>query len=265
MWLLAFAIYAACKLLTWISAMISATPGLKVVPPWRHAAYLLAWPGMDAASFLRTHASRRRISLYEWLRGLGKLGTGYVLLFGVARRIPPRLTYLIGWIGGLGIVLILHFGVFELLSCFWRSLGVDARPNMNRPMISKSVSEFWGRRWNTAFRDLTHRFVFRPLAEWLGPRAALLLGFAASGAIHDLVISIPARAGYGRPTVYFAIQGVALIFEHSALGRGLHLGSGAPGRIFTMAVITGPVCLLFHVPFIAGVIVPFMRATGALP
>ena len=78
---------------------------------------------------------------------------------------------------------------------------------MNRPLVSTSLREFWGRRWNTAFRDLTHRFLFRPCASWFGPRWGILAGFLFSGAIHDLVISVPARGGYGGPTAFFAIQG----------------------------------------------------------
>ena len=164
----------------------------------------------------------------------------------------------------VGIILILHFGLFQLLSCYWRSVGIQARPIMNHPLASTSLSEFWGRRWNTAFRDLTHRFLFRPFAAWFGPRLGLFAGFVFSGAIHDLVISVPAKGGYGRPTAYFAIQGAALILERSDFGRRHRLGRGWRGRVFTFLVLVVPVFLLFHRPFVARVIVPFMRAIGAL-
>src|SRR5262249_58339187 len=81
-----------------------------------------------------------------------------------------------GWVGMVGVVLMLHFGSFHLLSCLWRSAGGEAPPLMNRPLLSTSVSEFWGKRWDTAFRDLTHRFLFRPLASPLGPRGAPAAG-----------------------------------------------------------------------------------------
>jgi len=260
MWTLALAIYIGCKWLTWQRTTV------RNIPVWKHVAYLVAWPGMDAASFLEDGpiSNRSQCRSTEWLAATAKLMLGVALLFGVARMIHPRHEYVVGWIGMIGIVMILHFGAFHLLSCWWRSHGVQARPLMNRPLASTSLSEFWGRRWNTAFRDLTYRFLFRPCASWFGPRWGILAGFLTSGAIHDLVISVPARGGYGGPTVFFAIQGAAMMLERSALGRRIGLGSGWPGRSFAIAVLVAPVGLLFHRPFVAGIIVPFMRVLGAI-
>ena len=135
---------------------------------------------------------------------------------------------------------------------------------MDWPLASISLSDFWGRRWNRAFRDLTLRFLFRPLTPRLGPRAALLVVFVFSGLVHDLAISFPAAAGYGGPTLYFVVQGVALLDERSAIGRRLGLTSGWRGRLFAAGVLVIPACLLFHPPFVQAVIIPFMRATGAI-
>jgi hypothetical protein len=260
MWTLAIAVYAGCKSTTWLG------PRVRQVPLWKQAAYLFGWPGMDATAFLghaRISAPSACRSI-EWLAATAKLLFGAALLFAVARLIPQQHEYLIGWTGMIGIVLIFHFGLFQLLSCYWRSLGIEARPIMNCPLASTSLSEFWGRRWNTAFRDLAHRFLFRPFTSWFGPRFGLFAGFLFSGAVHDLVISVPAKGGYGGPTAFFAIQGAAIIFERSALGRRIGLGKGWSGRMFTFLVLAAPVFLLFHRPFVVRVIVPFMRAMGAL-
>jgi alginate O-acetyltransferase complex protein AlgI len=142
---------------------------------------------------------------------------------------------------------------------------VQARPLMNRPLASTSLGEFWSRRWNTAFRDLTHQFLFRPFTARFGPRLGVLAGFLFSGVVHDIVISVPARGGYGGPTLFFAIQGAALMVERSAFGRAIGLGRGVRGRSFAMLVLIAPVGLLFHRPFVVGIMTPFMRALGAIP
>jgi membrane bound O-acyltransferase family protein len=260
MWTLALAIYISCKWLTWQRTAV------RHVPVWKHCAYLFAWPGMDAASFLEEEplSNHAQCRYTEWLAATAKFAFGVALLFGVARMMPAQHEYVVGWIGMIGIVLILHFGVFHLLSCAWRSKGVQARPLMNRPLASTSLSEFWSRRWNTAFRDLTYRFLFQPCASWLGPRWGLLAGFLFSGAIHDLVISVPARGGYGGPTVFFAIQGTAMVIERSGSGRKIGLGSGWSGRLFATTVLLVPAGLLFHRPFVVGIVVPFMRFLGAI-
>jgi len=257
MWLLAGSIYAGCKWLTW-----RRTP-VREAPAWRHAAYLLAWPGLDARAFLsEAPPPEARPSWAEWTGASVKLLLGAALIWGASRLVLPSQELLLGWVGMVGVVLLLHFGSFHLLSCLWRSLGVNARPLMNHPLASESVSEFWGQRWNTAFRDLTHRFLFLPLRARLGPRGALAAGFIFSGVAHDLVISVPAGGGYGWPTLFFVIQAAALLAERSRAGRALGLGSGWRGRLFTFLALALPLCGLFHPPFVLNVAVPFLRALG---
>jgi hypothetical protein len=256
MWTLALAIYAGCKWLTWRRTPVS---GLSA---WRHAGYLLAWPGLDVTAFLATHAVPPP-PRGEWLFAAAKALGGAALLWGAGRVIPMTEDLLLGWCGMVGIVFLLHFGVFHLLSCFWRSLGVNAVPLMNRPWAATTVGEFWGRRWNLAFRDLTYRFLFRPLSSRVGPRWGVAAVFVFSGLVHDLVISTPAGGGFGLPTLFFLIQLVGLFAERSRAGRTLGLGSGWRGRLFTAAVLLGPAPLLYHPPFVRNVVVPFMRALGA--
>src|SRR5207302_1830616 len=84
-------------------------------------------------------------------------------------------------------------------------------------------SGLWRNRWNLGFRQLAHELIFRPLHRTLGGGAAGFLVFVASGLIHDLVISLPAHAGYGLPTAYFVLQGVGMTIEHSSFGKRLGL------------------------------------------
>lgn len=259
MWAVAVAIFVACKLLTWLR-----TP----TPPasaWRHVAYLFAWPGLDPKAFLDTRPlpHDQRPTFGEWAFAGAKLALGATILWGVVPLISPELPLLRGWLGMVGLIFVMHFGLFHLLSCAWRAAGVNAKPLMHWPVLAESVSEFWGKRWNTAFRDLTHRFLFRPLAARLGARAGVAAGFLFSGIVHDLVISLPVRGGYGWPTLYFVVQGFGLLAEKSKFGKRLGLGEGVRGRVFTAVVVIGPAFGLFHPPFVLGVVLPFLDAIGA--
>lgn len=258
MWALAVLIFAACKALAW-----SAAPAAPK-EPGRRLGFFLAWPGLDAVAFLgpRTAAPP---TPQQWRSAALRTLAGLVLVFGVARWVDPASEWAAGWVGMVGLVLALHFGSFALLSCAWREAAVEARPLMDRPLASQSLGEFWGRRWNTAFRDLTHRFLFRPLARRFGPRRAVWLGFLFSGLVHDAVISLPAGGGHGGPTVYFLLQAAGLAAERSRLGRRLGLGRGWRGRVFAWGALALPLGLLFHRPFVLAVIAPFLHAIGALP
>lgn len=257
MWSLAVAIYVACKWLTWSFARRSGVDRQRV------AEYLLLWPGMDSDAFLNDRDGVVTPTFLEWLFAAAKSAVGVVLLYGVLPQISPERELLVGWIGMIGLIFVLHFGVFHLLSCWWRSYDIDAKPLMDWPILATSLGEFWGRRWNRAFRDLTFRYLFRPLTKRFGTTWGLMAGFLMSGLVHDAVISIPAGAGYGGPTLFFIVQGLGILIERSALGRQVGLGRGAVGWLFTVACLVLPVALLFHPPFVRNVIVPFLHAIGA--
>jgi alginate O-acetyltransferase complex protein AlgI len=164
----------------------------------------------------------------------------------------------------LGLILLLHFGSFHLVALAWRRAGVDARPIMRAPAAATSLSSFWGHRWNLGFRQLTHAIVFKPVRRRLGLPLATLLAFAVSGLIHDLVISLPARGGYGLPTAYFVLQGLGVLAERSLLCRRIGLDYGLRGWIFTAMCTAGPVYWCFHPAFVLRVMIPFLRAVGAI-
>jgi len=260
MWAMAFAIFTGCKWLTWRKAC-----GESVRPsPKRSLAYLFLWPGMNASEFLRI--SQNRGSLWKLSSPLpiligpvAKICLGALLLAVSAHQSNQWHPLIAGWVAMFGLILIFHFGAFQLLAIFWQRAGINAQPLMQSPFHSRSLAEFWGKRWNTAFSNLVHEFVFRPLARSWGSSAATLVVFAISGLIHEAVISLPARAGYALPTAYFLLQGCGILLERSRLRRQVDLGSGLRGRLFAIGVTALPAFGLFHPPFIHNVILPMLR------
>ena len=130
---------------------------------------------------------------------------------------------------------------------------------MNKPLSSRSIVEFWGRRWNVAFRDLAHVSVFLPIAHRWGNRAAIAGVFLFSGVLHEVAISIPAHGGYGLPTLYFLGQLVAVMINVSPQRKRLALKHVLRRRLLTIAIVVAPSPILFHPPFLKNAVVPFLR------
>jgi|HubBroStandDraft_6_1064221.scaffolds.fasta_scaffold00311_20 hypothetical protein len=260
MWLLSAAIFLRFKWETWFRAH----EARRRASVERNLGYLFLWPGMDAPKFLATVPAVSRPQSREWLAALAKTALGISLIVFVARRPPSTNGLLAGWLGMLGIVLFLHFGLFHLASLIWRRAGVDAQPIMRSPLSSVSLSEFWGKRWNLGFRQLTHTLIYQPLLLRAGPSIAILSAFAVSGIIHDLVISFPAHGGYGFPTAYFLLQGFAVLLEKSPIGRRLGIGRGHRGWLFVLICAGAPAFWLFHPLFISTVMLPFFAYLGEM-
>ncbi len=255
MWAVAFGIYAGLK---WLSFAAGARTHASAY--CRSAGYLLLWPGMDAKAFFKVRRSLPAPSNHEWISAVANLTLGSFLLLCVVPMVFRSSRLAAGWVAIVGLGLVLHFGLFQMLSLSWRAAGVEAVPIMNAPYRAVSVSEFWGRRWNLAFRDLAHEFVFRPVLATNGATIATIAVFLASGLIHDVVISGSAGAGFGLPTLYFLIQAASLFVERTGPARRLGAGQGVVGWVWCAIVVVGPVGLLFHRPFIERVVLPMMQA-----
>ena len=259
MWSLAFALFFGCK---WLCFRREMAKGLHVGLE-RKVGFLFGWIGMDAANFFAKDNTLETPRAKEWIFAGLKILLGTILIWIGARAALTVNPLLAGWTGMVGIILVLHFGLFHLLALAWRAAGVRATPLMRAPLLSRSLGEFWGRRWNTAFHELTNTFLFVPLRCAFGTRAAILLAFLASGLLHDLIISVPARGGYGLPTLYFFLQGAGVLFEHTKIARRCGLGRGIRGWLFMLLVTAGPAFWLFHPPFVHHVILPMLHAIGA--
>jgi predicted DCC family thiol-disulfide oxidoreductase YuxK len=259
MWLLAFSLYLGCKWLTWRRAM----RGVNDANTSLSFGYLFGWVGMDAKKFLQNKRTDFAVKPRDWLWATAKILLGAVLVWFVARRFVGTQPLAAGWIGMVGIILCLHFGLFHLLALAWQRAGVNAQPIMCEPLRATSLADFWGRRWNAAFHFLANDFVFRQLLRKFGATGAMILVFLLSGLIHDFIISLPARGGYGLPTAYFLIQGLGIVFERTTFAKHLGFGHGWRGWLFTAACTIGPAFWLFHPFFVHNVILPMLQAIGA--
>lgn len=209
---------------------------IRPLPPARLAGYLALWPGMDPAPFATTRKSEGAGLLIE---GTAKAAVGALLL-----ALPTAPSWLDVPRKLLGVALLAHFGLCDVLAGAWRLRGVAVERLFDRPWASTSLSEFWGRRWNRAFSAVARERVFRPTARRWGRGAGLLASFLFSGLLHELLLSVPARGGWGLPTAYFLLHGLLAASER---GR-------APGRAWTAFWVLAPLPLLFHPWFVRAIL-----------
>jgi alginate O-acetyltransferase complex protein AlgI len=248
MWTIAAAIFSSLKLLTWWPIRLTATP-------FRTMAYFFACASLDAKRFFATSTTPARDDRAT-LPAIAHLAIGATFLWAIAPSISFNHPNLIASIGMIGIVLMLHFGLLQLLSIAWQRRGVDCPLVMNRPLSFVSLADFWSR-WNRPFTALAYQTLFRPLRR-VSVVSATMTTFLISGIVHDLAISFPAGGGFGGPTLYFLIQGGGIVLE-----RALNLPRPYR-RVFAAVVLVAPISLLFHATFIRNVVLPMMSAIGAL-
>lgn len=207
--------------------------------PARALGYWTLWPGMDARPFATT-APASGAGLLAW--ALLKMGAGAGLLFvrvGIPAIDVVRVFAAIG--------LLVHFGLCDMLAAFWRLRGVPVERLFVNPLASKTLGEFWGRRWNLAFHAVARDYVFRPAARRWGGGAGVLLTFVFSGVLHELLLSVPAGGGFGLPFAYFLLHGLLVMAERRW---------GVGGRTWTLFWVLAPAPLLFHPWFVRSLIWP---------
>ena len=247
MWSLGIAVFFALK-----TALLVRRPPHS---PLGALQFLFGTPALDAAPYAKPPAGP--LPPGRWWHGIvGLVLCGGALLLGV-----PLVRDLSPWLAGVvamaGICGGLHFGLFEFFVAAQRRLGYDTRPIMDRPWAAENLSEFWGRRWNRAFRDAAQTLVARPLLRRRWPAwLVLAIVFLASGLIHDLVMSAPA-GGWGRPTAYFLIQAAGTLLQRTRPARAIGADRGWFGRLLAAAAILLPLPLLFHRPYCVEIMLPF--------
>lgn len=244
MWVLGLGLFEGFKLLA-----IGALPNVARPRGRGLVAFLFLWPGMEAAAFGPRGRERAAPMPFPWW-GLARLGIGAGLLLAGAKVTDEPVWR--GIMGMAGVLLMLHFGLFDLFTWFWRGRGREVRTVMAAPWKAETLDEFWGRRWNRAFSDVARNVFFRPALRRGGAIAGVAAAFLLSGLAHEWVISLPAGAGWGMPTAYFVIQGLGLLIERRLTLKGL------PGRAWTWLWVFLPLPLLFPPVFFERCLAPLV-------
>jgi len=254
----------AMKAVVSVESQASGQPRL---PAWNWFAFAALWPGMRPALLIRMGSPSLPGAVRLIRQGLVRLTAGlgaFFLAWSLWKQSPYGLSETSARVMAtplllVGLSLMIHFGIFDILAGAWRWGGVDCRPLFRAPLRARSLTEFWGRRWNLAFTEMTALAVYRPLGPFLGKRGAMAAAFFFSGLLHEMAISLPVRAGYGLPLLYFALHGGLVLFERRLEERGRPIDRlGWPSRVWTLGWLAVPLPILFHPPFLNGVVWPLI-------
>ncbi len=234
--------------------------------PW--LAFCLGWLGMRIETFSGLGQGQRSDWFVYMKKGSLRLLAGLVFmsLALAVSRLPidsmslPIKKVVITLLLFVGFSLVIHFGIINLMAGVWRRVGADCRSMFRAPLASFSLREFWGRRWNIGFSEMTALGVYRPLRARLGTQGATFIGFVFSGMLHELAITVPVMECLGLPLCYFAVHGCAMQVETQLERRGVVFRDHSVlARIWTSAWLVLPLPLLFPERFLREVLWPMIE------
>lgn len=224
-----------CVLLGGMKGLVYAEwAGPQRLPAPRYAVFACLWFGMDPGSFQKRRETLTWKSDVRW--GLLLLSLGILAAWWVG-AMRWRLIFIMF----LPLSLAFHFGALRMMKGCLRAAGFPVRTLFSNVLETCGVGDFWSRRWNIGYSQMMQRLVGRPLAARFGERTGVMAVFIGSGLFHELAITLPVRAGFGLPTLYFTFHGLLVLLE-KRLGRPL-------GKVPALLAVVLPLDLLFPPTF----------------
>lgn len=111
-----------------------------------------------------------------------------VVLLHVAVFEAPGLrspwSWLVRYGAGLGLAYFGVQGALGTFEFFYRCAGLDPAVLHRHPILSRSIGEFWGRRWNRVVGAWLFDTLYRPVVARGRPRLAIVATFTGSALLH---------------------------------------------------------------------------------
>jgi len=194
------------------------------------------------------------VSALGWLAFYAALGTGAVALLHLVDGNAAPWAWGLRWLAGCALIYAVMDATAAAARLIHHALGLRTRLHLqNAPILSRSLGEFWGRRWNGPVSRWLSAHCFWPLARRGHARWGLLAAFAWSALVHFLPVlaSLGWRPAFGMAG-FFLLQAVLVAAE-----RPLRLVRWPrwAQHIWTIAGVLGP-CPLFLEPVLTAIGLP---------
>ena len=194
-------------------------------------------PGIDGGSLARIAVSAVVIALTLW--------------FGITRsgHLPGRAALATQLLCALVFAYTIMEFAGEMIRSAHRLLGIEVAPLQRDPILSCSVAEFWGERWNVPMTRWLNEFFFRPLARTGRPVVGVVLAFVVSAALHWwLFFAAIGWWGAWMAALFFLVQIPAVLVERRL---GIRRWPIIVRRVWTLGFMVGT-SPLFILPMIRG-------------
>lgn len=142
------------------------------------------------------------------------------------------------WSCGVVVSYALVESVQSILLIVYAALGVDLPRVNDYPIVSTTLAEFWGRRWNRVVSGWLNENLFFPLARRRRVALGICAAFLGSTALHFWFAWVPLDlVGGAMMAGYFVVHAVGMLLE-----RRLGVGRWSTGvrRIWTVAWVLLP-------------------------
>lgn len=174
----------------------------------------VSWPdGPDA------RADARRIGFRVAGRMAAKL-VAFVALLGLNSAVPLHHNL---WLSTLWMMFVMYFffsSIVDMFSLPFRLSGLHLAEMFDAPPLARNPREFWSRRWNLWFTQMTNLLIFQPLGGARRPLLGVSAVFVFSALLHEYMTWVALTRPDGRMTAFFLIHGVATIAT-TVLGKRL--------------------------------------------
>lgn len=167
----------------------------------------------------------------------GVAAVGLLLVTGVAPLLRGGPYWGVRWFGGALFFYCLADAVEGGVRALYRAAGVAVPRQQVLPIASRSVREFWGKRWNRAVGSWLRTHCFLPFARQGKIRTGLVAAFAASAVFHAYFTLVAVGwAMAGVMLIFFALQGAVVLCE---MHMGVSRWQPAPAHAWTVVAVLG--------------------------
>lgn len=146
----------------------------------------------------------------------------------------PTIAAPFAWLVLLSFALQIFFdfsGYTDMAIGLGRMLGLTFPENFDFPYLSRGIADFW-RRWHITLSTWFREFVFYPLErrrlKWIGQPLNVMIVFLLVGLWHGLGFTF---------IIWGLIQGAAIVFESTGLGRKVTSLPAPLHNVYALAVI----------------------------